>query len=54
MIGRMWQKRVCLADFEVELNHSLDKNTRDYYSSGSDQEQSLKDNVEAFKRYYIV
>ena len=50
----MRQRPVCLADFEVEFNHSLDRNTRDYYSSGSNQEQSLKDNVEAFKRYYTV
>ena len=31
-------------------NNSLDKNARDYYSHGANQEQTLKDNVEAFMR----
>ena len=45
------QKPVCLADFEVHFNHSLNKNALGYYSTGANQEQTLKDNVEAFMRY---
>ena len=45
------QKPVCLADFEVHFNNSLDKNVRDFYSSGANQEQTLRDNAEAFMRY---
>ena len=45
------QRPVCLADFEVHFNNSLDKSTRDYYSSGANQQQTLRDNVEAFMRY---
>ena len=41
---------VCLADFETHFKHSLDKNARDYFSSGANQEQTLKDNVQAFSR----
>ena len=48
------QRPVCLADFEVCFNNSLDKSTHDYYSSGANQEQTLKDNVEAFMRYMYV
>ena len=44
------QKPVCLADFEKYFNNSLDKNARDYYSHGANQEQTLKNNVEAFMR----
>ena len=44
------QRPVCLADFEVYFNRSLDKNARDYFSSGANQEQTLKDNVQAFNR----
>lgn len=39
-----------LADFETHARKVLDKNALDYYSSGADQEQTLRDNVEAFKR----
>lgn len=41
---------VCLADFEAHFKNSLDKNARDYFSSGANHEQTLKDNVEAFSR----
>ena len=44
------ERPVCLADFEVHFKRSLDKNARDYFSSGANQEQTLKDNVEAFSR----
>ena len=39
-----------LADFEAHAGAVLDRNARDYYFSGADQEQSLRDNEEAFKR----
>ena len=45
------QRPVCLADFEVHFKNSLNKNVLDYYSSGANQEQTLKDNMEAFTRY---
>ena len=44
---------VCLADFGVHFKRSLDKNARDYFSSGANQEQTLNDNVQAFSRYSI-
>ena len=48
------QRPVCLADFELHFNNSLDKSARDYYSLGASQQQTLKDNVEAFMRYMYV
>ena len=51
---RVMQGPVCLADFEVHFNNSLDKNAREYYSSGANQQQTLRDNVEAFMRYVYV
>ena len=45
------QRPVCLTDFEVHFKNSLNKNALDYYSSGANQEQTLKDNMEAFTRY---
>ena len=47
----MVQRPVCLADFEAHFKTSLNKNALDYYSSGANQEQTLKDNMEAFTRY---
>ena len=44
------EKPVCLADFEAHFKFSLDRNARDYFSSGANQEQTLKDNVLAFNR----
>ncbi|XP_065907378.1 2-Hydroxyacid oxidase 1-like isoform X2 [Dysidea avara] len=46
-------KPVCLADFEEHFLKSLDRNARDYFSSGANQELTLKDNVEAFNRYRL-
>ena len=40
----------CIEDFEEHAFSILDKNARDYYKSGADKEQTLKDNVEAFRR----
>ena len=39
-----------LADFEAHAGAVLDKNAWGNYSSGADQEQTLRDNQEAFKR----
>ncbi|XP_065913038.1 2-Hydroxyacid oxidase 1-like [Dysidea avara] len=46
-------KPVCLADFEVHFLQSLDRIARDYFTSGANQEQTARDNVEAFKRYRL-
>ena len=40
----------CLSDFEAHAESVLPKNAWDYYSSGANQEQSLRDSVEAFSR----
>ena len=39
-----------LADFEAHAGAVLDRNAWNYYSSGANQEQTLRDNEEAFKR----
>jgi len=39
-----------LADFEAHARDGSDKNAWNFYSSGADQEQTLGDNVGAFKR----
>lgn len=41
---------LCVADFERHAGSVLGKNAWDYYSSGANQQQTLKDNVDAFKR----
>ncbi|XP_065907621.1 2-Hydroxyacid oxidase 1-like [Dysidea avara] len=46
-------KPVCLEDFEVHCSQTLDRNICDNFSSGANQEQTLKDNKEAFKRYRL-
>ena len=48
------EKLVCLADFEEHFKFSLDSNTYHYFSSGANQEQTLKDNVLAFSRYVAL
>ena len=40
----------CLADFEKQARARLDDNAWGYYSSGADQEQTLRDNELAFSR----
>ena len=40
----------CLSDFEKYARTQLDGNAWGYYSSGADQEQTLRDNEEAFRR----
>lgn len=41
----------CLSDFEEHARKVLPKNAWDYYSSGANQEHSLRDSTEAFSRY---
>ena len=40
----------CLSDFEKYARTRLDGNAWGYYSSGANQEQTLRDNEEAFRR----
>jgi len=40
----------CTKDFEVEALATLDRNSRDYYKSGADGEQTLEDNIKDFQR----
>ena len=40
----------CLSDFEAYARKVLDRNAWSYYSSGANQEQTLRDNEEAFRR----
>ena len=41
---------VCVEDFEQEARFKLDRNAWNYYSSGANLEQTLRDNVDAYKR----
>ena len=41
---------VSIKDFEKRAKLNLPKFVYDYYSSGSTEEQTLKDNCDAFKR----
>ena len=41
---------VCLDDFERMASRKLSKAAYDYFRSGADDEVTLKNNVEAFKR----
>ena len=42
---------VCIDDIREIASPKLDRNARCYYFSGAEEEQSLKDNINAFKRY---
>lgn len=52
--GTMSDKPVCVSDFEHRAKTILPKAVFDYYFSGADQQESLVDNVAAFKRYVMV
>ncbi|XP_006813604.1 2-Hydroxyacid oxidase 1-like [Saccoglossus kowalevskii] len=47
------QTMVCVDDFERFAQKHLARNVFDYYRSGANLEETLKDNREAFKRYKI-
>lgn len=50
---KMASRLVCVNDYEQEACRRLDRNAWGYYSSGADDQQSLKDNVDAFTRYIL-
>ena len=43
-------KFVCVQDYETNASKILSPTVLDYYQGGSDQEQTLRDNRDAFKR----
>ena len=45
---------VCIDDIAELAKQKLDRNAYNYYASGADEEQTLKDNVEAFKRLVML
>ena len=47
---------VCVDDFERKVSSKLAADVWGYYSSGADEQVSLRDNIEAFKRsgYYLL
>ncbi|XP_047428009.1 serine/threonine-protein kinase SMG1-like isoform X2 [Mugil cephalus] len=47
-------QRVCVSDFEEEARRVLPKAVYDYYRSGADEQNTLADNVAAFKRWYLI
>ena len=47
----MAQKCVCVEDYEKHASQVLKNYALSYYKDGADQEQTLQDNREAFKRY---
>ena len=42
-----------ISDFEILAKEKLDKKAFDYYSSGADEEITLKENCNAFKRIFL-
>ena len=44
-------KMFSLANFEERAKEIMDKEAWDYYASGANLQQSLRDNVEAFSKY---
>jgi (S)-2-hydroxy-acid oxidase len=46
----MLDKLVCVQDFEDEALQILDKNARNYFKSGADDEVTLQENKDAFSR----
>ena len=41
---------VCLADFEAFARQHLPKYAYEFYSAGANEQQTLRENVDAFKR----
>ena len=54
VLENMSDKPVCVADFELHAQRVLPKAVFDYYVSGSDEQETLSDNVAAFSRYVTV
>lgn len=42
---------ICLVDYEQLAMLKLDKNARDYYKSGADEEETLRWNTTDFKKF---
>jgi len=40
----------CLSDFEEKAKSKVDEKAWNFYLAGADHQQTLKDNVEAFRR----
>ncbi|XP_056623762.1 hydroxyacid oxidase 1 [Triplophysa dalaica] len=49
----MSDKLVCVSDYELQAKKLLPKSVFDYYSSGADEQQTLRDNITAFSRLCI-
>ncbi|XP_051578899.1 2-Hydroxyacid oxidase 1-like isoform X2 [Myxocyprinus asiaticus] len=49
----MSDKLVCVVDYELQAKRLLPKSVFDYYFSGADEQQTLRDNVAAFSRWCI-
>ncbi|KAI8520589.1 Hydroxyacid oxidase 2 [Branchiostoma belcheri] len=49
----MSRPMVCVADFEEYANNKLARTYKEYFRSGADQCQTLRENTEAFKRLRI-
>lgn len=43
-------RMLCVADFESHAHVILTKNAWDYYSTGANHQQTLRDNVKGFMR----
>ena len=48
--GKKNERMFCISDFEKRAEEIIDKGAWGYYSSGANQQQTLRDNVEAFSR----
>uniref|UniRef100_A0A671M1R2 (S)-2-hydroxy-acid oxidase n=2 Tax=Sinocyclocheilus anshuiensis TaxID=1608454 RepID=A0A671M1R2_9TELE len=51
--GNMSDSLVCVSDYERQAQTLLPKPVFDYYFSGADEQQTLRDNVAAFARWCI-
>ncbi|KAK2179194.1 hypothetical protein NP493_508g01040 [Ridgeia piscesae] len=47
------KRMVCLDDFEKYAFENLPRNVLDFYRSGANNETTLRDNVDAFRRYQL-
>lgn len=47
------ERLICVQDFEIYARNNLSSEARDYYFSGANHEQTLRDNIEAFGRFKI-
>ena len=42
---------ICLRDFEQNAEEMVDLKTRDFWGDGADQQQTISENTEDFKRW---